>query len=266
LEQLKRDFCDLNRDQEFDILSFEFEMLSSDQVARSVSGKIDKSTKELYSANQNVIGDDEYAAIKETANSMKRYPIFYVDESGTTDEIYQTVLEFAAFRKLKEQDKGLVITLDHALLCRGKQGDSDKKIIDDLSKTMVRLKKHFDAEGMKVLILLVSQLNREIESPDRLMNPKLHFPGRNDIFGSSSLFFASDYVFIIHKPASIPTIVANGVGYGPHGYPLFNGEGPTKQAHIYLHIIKERFGNNVILQLLDNFKKSRIDEYIPENT
>ena len=260
LEQLKRDFCDLNKDQKFDVLSFEFEMLSTDQVARNVSGNLDVSTKHLYSADQNTITDAEYDHIGKVADKLKYYPIYYVDESGTPDEIYQTVMRFAEYRKLKENNKGLVVTIDHALLCRGKQGESEKSVIDSLCKTMIRLKKKFDAAGMKIIIIMVSQLNRDIESPDRVMNPKLHYPGRSDIFGSSAIFFASDYVFVIHKPASMEGLVALNSGYGPSGYPLNNKENPD-QAHIYLHILKERFGSNAILLLLDNFKRSRIDEY-----
>lgn len=235
-------------------------MLSSDQVARSVSGKLGLSTKELYSAGNEPLSDNQITDIQETAMSMNKYPIFYVDESGAPSEIFETVVEFANARDLRKENKGLVVTIDHALLCKGKQGEDEKTLVDKLCKTMIRLKKVFASRGMKILIIMVSQLNREIEKPDRVMNNKLHFPGRADIFGSSSIFFASDYVFVIHKPASMEGIVANKVGYGPNGYPLMNKYNP-EQAHIYLHIIKERFGDNVILQLLDNFKASRVEEY-----
>ena len=259
VEQLKRDFCDLNKDQKFSILSFEFEMLATDQIARNLSGRLGYSTKYLYSGEQNIVTDDEFREVQNAAYSIGHYPIYYVDESGSSDDIVDTVKEFAEKKNVQETGEGIIVTIDHVLLTKGKQTDNEKRIIDDLCKRCIELKKYFEARNINILILLVSQLNREIESPERRTNPKLHYPSRADIFAASSLFFASDYLFVIHRPASVDGITQK-EGYGPHKLPVYNPDN-NDQAMIYLHFLKERHGNPPILQLLDNFKNSRVDEY-----
>ena len=259
VEQLKRDFCDLNKDQKFSVLSFEFEMLATDQVARSLSGKTGKSTKYLFSGEKNTVTDDEYREIENTSYKMRSYPIYYVDETGTPEEIEATIKAYAEMKKLNENGEGLVVTIDHVLLTKGKQTDNEKRIIDQLCKKCIEIKKWFEAQGMNIIIVLVSQLNREIEGPERRTNPKLHFPNRADIFAASSLFFASDYLFVIHKPASVDGITRK-EGYGPNGLPVFNPQN-DQQPMIYMHVLKERHGEPCILQLLDSFRESRVDEY-----
>src|SRR5690606_12039496 len=130
-----------------------------------------------------------------------------------------------------------------------KQSDNEKSVIDSLCKECIALKKHFESLGVNILILMVSQLNREIETAERQTNNKLHYPNRSDIFAASSLFFASDYVFVIHKPASMDGI-SKAEGYGPSGLPIFNPQNKD-QAMVYLHVLKERHGEPCILQLLD---------------
>lgn len=262
VEQLKRDFCDMNEDQKFSILSFEFEMLATDQVARSISGKTGKSTKYLYSGERNTITDSEFRDIENVTYSMRDYPIYYVDQSGTPDEIEETIKRYVELKKLKENKEGLVVTIDHVLLTKGKQTDNEKGIIDQLCKKMIEVKKWFEAQDMNIIIVLVSQLNREIDQPERRTNPKLHYPNRTDIFAASSLFFASDYLFVIHKPASIDGITKR-EGYGANKLPVFNPQNED-QPMIYMHVLKERHGQPCILQLLDNFRESRIDEYFSD--
>jgi replicative DNA helicase len=179
VEQIKREFCDLNGSQSFDILSFEFEMLATDQIARNVSGKTGYSTKYIYSAEKNKVTEDEINTISYEANKLKTYPIYYVDETGTPDEIYYTVLNFVEEKGLRESKKGLVLTIDHVLLTKGKEGESEKHIIDTLCKKMIQLKKYFEANDMKIIIIMVSQLNRDIETGERVLNNKLHYPTRS---------------------------------------------------------------------------------------
>jgi len=262
-EQLKRDFVDCNPNENFDILSFEFEMLSKDQVARNLSGKLNLSTKYLYSGEDNMIDDEEFERIKSASSFLKNYPIYYVDEIGTVNDISKTILKFINDHELLSRKRGLIITIDHVLLTKGKQGEAEKSIIDDLAHTCVALKKLLDSAGLRVLIILLSQLNRNIESSERVLNPMLHYPTKNDIFGASSLYHSSDYVLITHKPAIIDGIKEY---YGPpkgpftKGLPVYNPAN-TEQPMVYWHLIKERFGNPKILMMLDEFKNSKVSEF-----
>lgn len=259
-EQWKREFIENNPD-DFKILSFEFEMLAVDQILRNLSAKTAYSVKDLQIKGKDIT-QQEFDAIIKLAHTFKYFPIYYVDNSGTVDDIESTIYDFYQ-EECRQDDLGLVVTLDHVLLTMGKQGESEKAIIDSLYKRCIKIKKHFESLGHRIIFVLVSQLNRDIETPERSLNPALHYPTKNDLFGASSIYHTSDYVIITHKPVNI-----NGIGnyYGlpvegfPKGLPTMNPKSP-QQPMIYWHIIKARGDDISTLMMVDNFKESRIDEY-----
>lgn len=259
VEQWKRDFVDLNKDQDFVILSFEFEMLATDQIARNLSGKLEISTKKLFGA-EDPLSDTELETIRVTAKSLGEYPIYYIDKIGTVEEIKETIIQFTKDQQLKALNKGLVVTLDHVLLTHGKQGEAERNILQSLYATCIDLKKSYDHEEMKIMFILLSQLNREIEDKERILNPKLHFPQRADVFGSSAIFYSSDYVIVSHNPANLG-ITAYGVSDKfPQGLPVKDPNG-TNHNMIYWHVLKNRGGEPAVLMMVEDFKHSRIIDY-----
>ena len=75
----------------------------------------------------------------------------------------------------------------------------------------------------------------------------LHYPTRSDIFGSDSLFQASDIVMVLHRPELLGLIK-----YGIKNLPVTN--------MIYLHLLKQREGEPKILSFKNNLKFNSIDE------
>lgn len=263
MEQLKRDLIANNPKQDFDILSYDMEMPGTDQVARNVTGLMEKDLRWLYSIN-GTRTESELKTVKSAINNIKKKPIFIVDKAGTVQEIKSTTIDFIVTRKLASRNRGLIVTLDHTLLTKGKSGDNEKAIVDDLYKMFVELKQECISMGVRIIIIVLSQLNRDIESKERVLNPLLHYPTKNDIFASSSVYYCSDYVLISHKPSLI-----NGIEqyYGPprgsdypQGLPVYNPENPT-QAMVYWHLIKNRFGEPVTIPMLDMFQFAKIVEY-----
>jgi replicative DNA helicase len=263
-EQFKRDFVDLNPDVKFKILSFEFEMLAMDQVARSVSGKTGISTRKLYSGQNFKIGDAQLAEIEEHAKSVSDYPIYTVDNLCTVAEIQNTILSFVHNEEIDKNEKKLVITIDHLLLTKGRQGQQEKQVIDDLCKMLIGMKKILkEMYGIDVIIIMLSQLNRDIESMERVMNPKVHYPTKNDLFGSSYIYQASDYVLVSHNPSEIEGIDRYGPPRGteyPLGLPKLNPN-DKNQPMIYWHLIKSRFGQKEIMMMIGKFAESKIVDY-----
>lgn len=262
LEQLKRNLVLLNPNENFEILSFEFEMLAQDQVSRSISGRVDKSTKELFSANDYVISDEEMKEIREVAQQMHKFPVYYIDTVGTVSEIKATIVNFYQQRQLAKYNKSLVVTLDHTLLTKGRLNQGEKQKVDELMQSLVHLKKSLVSDGVKVLFVVLSQLNRELEKPERINNSNLHFPNRNDIFAASSVYYCSDYVIITHKPALIDGINSYGppTEKHPNGLPIFNPLNPS-QPMIYWHLIKGRFSDIGIIPMVDELSRSKISEF-----
>lgn len=257
----------MNPEQKFKVLSFEFEMLGQDQALRNISGKLEKSTKYILSAENNKVSDNEMRQVEHALETYASYPIYFVDQIGTVDEVVQTVDEFAQNEQLLEKGERLIVTIDHVLLTKGLQGQDEKMIIDSLMHACVSMKKRYAAMGIPILIIVLGQLNRNIETPERVLNPQLHYPTKNDIFGASSMYYSSDYVLITHKPAVVDGIKSyygpSRVGY-PNGLPVFNPYS-EEQAMVYWHLIKERFGNPKIMMMTDEFKYSRVGEFEPMN-
>lgn len=241
-------------------------MPSNDQIARNVSGVLDVDLRWLYSLKQyGKRTENDLHKIKKAVDQIGKDPIYLVDRAGTVPEIRNTIMDFAVTRKLAERKRGLVVTLDHTLLTKGQRGDNEKAIVDELSKMFVELKKECIDMGVKIIIIMLSQLNRDIESKDRVTNPLLHYPTKNDIFAASSVFYCSDYVLISHKPS-----IVNGIQqfYGPprtprypQGLPVYNPYEPS-QAMVYWHLIKCRFGDNITIPMLDLFKYGKVKEFI----
>jgi replicative DNA helicase len=247
---LETDLFDLNTNEKFVVLNFNYEMLASKQVGRKLSYKLKRTTSELYSSSNTdenyKVSDVDFEEILKHADKIKQYPIYYVDSPGSVENMRNTIIAFQSLEEMK--NKWLIVILDHTLLTKGKQGESEREIISDLQKMFMERKKHG-----KITILQLSQMNREIEDKDRINNPNLHYPMRRDIFGSDSLFQTSDYVIVLHRPEILGI-----VDYGPDKLPVKN--------RIYMHFLKNREGEPKVLSFENNLKYNRIDEVEPYNT
>lgn len=240
---LETDLFDLNPDQEFVVLNFSYEMLGYRSIGRKLSYKARRTTTELYNGDpdKRTITDEEFNTLLKYGDSIRQYPIYYVDSPGTVDQMRNTIEHF---RMTVAKGKWLVIILDHSLLVRGKVGESERETLTNLQKLFMEVKK-----WGRVSIIQLSQLNRNIESPERISNPVLHYPKRSDIMASDSLFHASDYVMVIHRPETLQIEENN---YGPSNLPV--------KDLVYLHILKNRDGEAKILVFKNNLKYNSIEE------
>ena len=246
LNSLENDLFDCNPDAEFVVLSFNFEMLSSKQVGRKLSYRLQKTTQQLYSGLTNYrLSNEEIQQINTEADKIKKYPIYYVDLPGNVDQIRETVLEFMKLDFVK--GKWLIVMLDHALLTRGKSGEKERETLANLQYMFMEIKKY-----AKNTVIQLSQMNREIESVERMNNPSMHFPTRRDIFGSEALFQAADYVIVLHRPELLQL-----KSYGIGNWPVAN--------MIYLHFLKNREGELKILSFINNLKYNSVEEYDPKS-
>lgn len=221
VNSLETDLFDLNPNANFVVLSFNYEMLSSRQVGRKLSSKLDKTTRELYSGDiDNKLDNGDLNKVMETVEDIKKYDVYYVDVPGTVEDIRRTIMSFSEEEFVK--GKWLIIILDHTLLTKGKTGSSERETLFDLERMFMEIKKY-----SRNTIIQISQMNRDIEDKDRISNSSMHFPMRKDIFGGDSIFQASDYVMVIHRPELLGIRV-----YGLSAWPTEN--------YIYLHLLKKK--------------------------
>jgi replicative DNA helicase len=246
-DELETALIDLNPHEKFAVLSFNWEMVSSRRVIRKFSSKMERSVKQLLSADNNTINADEMREIGEHAGVVYKYPIYYVDAPGSPDEVYETFIQFKN-QMAKEGVTKIVIFLDHTILTRGASGQKQNAVLADLQNVFVRIKKQgAESKEWSSIIIQLTQLNREIEKQDRVMSLEGHFPKRSDIFGGDSVYQASDYVMISHRPELL--YIAE---YGPKAWPT--------EGFLYWHLIKSRDGEPKILQMINNLKYNRVDE------
>ena len=246
LNSLETDLFECNPDVDFVVLSFNFEMLSSRQVGRKLSNVLNKTTQELYSGlTTEKLSQKDMEAAKKATEKIKKLPIYYVDLPGTVDEIRETILEFSKLEFVK--NKWLIITLDHTLLTKGRAGEKEREILANLQYMFMEIKKF-----AKNTVIQLSQMNREIESVDRLNNPSMHFPTRRDIFGGESVFQASDYVIVLHRPELLLL-----KAYGPANWLVAN--------RVYMHFLKNREGELKVLTFTNDLKYNRINDYDPNS-
>ena len=241
---LESDLIDLNSNQDVVVLNFSFEMLSSRQVGRKLSSKLRQTTAQLYSSSSD-LDNTLLKEVEETSQQIKSYPIYYVDTPGTVADIASTI---DYFYENKAKGKKFVIILDHTLLVEGQNRESALQVISDLQKLFIRVKKFPDTT-----IIQLSQMNRNIENPERINNPSMHYPMRSDISSADTIFHASDYVICIHRPELL-----NIQSYGPNRLPV--------RDKVYLHILKNRdAGECSILEFDNDLKYNNLIETIRED-
>ena len=234
---LETDLIDLNPDREIVVLSFNFEMIASRQVGRKLSYKLKETTSTLYSA-VNSVDDQTLKKVKVEAEKIKKYPVYYIDTPATVEKIGETI-EY--FYNIVAKGKWLVIILDHTLLVNG-EGKDERSTVIDLQKLFMQVKKK-----PNVSIIQISQMNRNIEQPERITNPASHYPMRSDLSTSDFIYQSSDYIIILHRPELLGI-----TEYGPFRQPV--------KDVVYLHLIKNREGELKILKFINELKYNNLIE------
>lgn len=215
---LAADLIDYNPKENIIVLVFSLEMVGFRQIGRMLSNKLRKTTSYLYSSQED-LDNTTYEQVVNVSNQIRNYPIFFVDDPGTPEQVDETIQNFYN-KYVKGQNKHFVIMYDHTLLT--KRIGSTIETLSALQEVFIRTKKL-----PLTSVIQLSQMNRRIEEPERINNPASHYPMRSDLSSSDSIFQASDYVLVIHRPEIL------GIQeYGPNRLPTYN--------KVYIHILKNR--------------------------
>lgn len=218
VNSLTTDIIDLNPTEEIVILNFSLEMVGFRQVGRTLSNKLRKTTSTLYSSETD-LDDETFRKVIAVSNQLKEYPIYFVDNPGTPSEVEKTIRNFYD-TYVKGTKKHFIIVYDHTLLT--KQVGSVIETTSELERVFIQAKK-FPLTS----VVQIAQMNRNIESSERINNPSSHYPMRSDLSSSDAMFQASDYVLVMHRPE-----ILNIQEYGPNRLPT--------QNKVYMHMLKNR--------------------------
>ena len=218
VNELTTDVIDLNPNEDIIILSFSLEMVGFRQVGRTLSNKLRKTTSTLYSSETD-LDDNTFKEVIRVSNQLKEYPIYFVDNPGTPEDVRRIINEFY-FTYVKDTGKHFLIVYDHTLLT--KQVGSVIETTAELERVFIQAKK-FPLTS----VVQIAQMNRNIEASERINNPLSHYPMRSDLSSSDAMFQASDYVLVMHRPE-----ILNIQEYGPNHLPT--------QNKVYMHMLKNR--------------------------
>lgn len=212
------DVIDLNESEDIIVLNFSLEMVGFRQVGRTLSNKLRKTTSALYSSEKD-LDDNTFRMVVSVTNKLKEYPIYFVDSPTTPTQVKDIIMQFYE-TYVKDTNKHFIIVYDHALLT--KQVGSVLETISELERVFIQVKKL-----PMTSVIQLAQMNRNIESSERINNSMSHYPMRSDLSSSDAIFQASDYVCVIHRPE-----ILNIQEYGPNHLPTSN--------KVYIHMLKNR--------------------------
>ena len=215
---IQTDIIDLNPNEDIIVLTFSLEMVGFRQVGRTLSNKLRRTTSTLYSSEAD-LDESTFKDVINVSNQLKKYPIYFVDNPSTPTQV-NNIIRWFYDKYVKNTNKHFVIIYDHALLT--KQEGSTIETISELERVFIQAKKL-----PLTSVIQLAQMNRNIEQPERINNPLSHYPMRSDLSSSDSIFQASDYVLVIHRPE-----ILNIQEYGPNHLPVNN--------KVYLHMLKNR--------------------------
>lgn len=244
---ISRQLQELNQDQDFSVLHFQFEMLSRNIAAREFAGTTKLPLRYLLSSGDPEfppLSNADFEKLKDYTRGQQNRKEYIVDTALTVYEMTKVIEAF--YDKYK---KPFVVTLDHTLLVKRSPNEkTHKETLDNLCSVMVETKKKYP-----MIWIVLTQLNRDIDDSDRQIPGKLsNYPTDHDIYGSDSFQHGADVVIAYNRPAKYSL-----KWYGPDKYII------DDKNLIAAHVIKAREGTPSIIWFKADYSTMTFNE-IPE--
>ena len=226
LGQISREIIPLNKEQDFNILQFQFEMHGMMLAAREFTSASKIPLIDLYSKGGKPLDEDILHRLKRYVQKQEYRNDYIIDKSMSVMQMADTLDNFWLKHK-----KPFVCTIDHATLVKKSASDkTEKDTIDNLYYMLMEKKKKYPC-----MFLVLAHLNRTIESAERQKPGNLaNYPCDNDIYGSDGLQKCSDIQLAFNKPSKYSLGL-----YGPHKYILTEAD----KNLLACHVLKDRNGH-----------------------
>jgi replicative DNA helicase len=229
---LTRELQRLNPEQDFAVLHFQFEMLGRNLALRELSSANKLNIRYLQSSGDDgmpPISESDMLKLQSYIASQSTRQDYVIDKAMTVSEMRKAIIDF--YYEIK---KPFVITLDHTLLVKQSGTETNRQTtLQNLATMMTEMK-----NALPVTFLVLTQLNREIDDPERQRPGNLsNYPTEADVFGSDYLLQCPDVMIAYNRPAKYNLNL-----YGPLKYMLT----PADKYLLAMHILKNRFGETGI--------------------
>jgi hypothetical protein len=186
------------------------------------------------------MSDEDLEAARKYCGENKHREIYTYEKPLTVQGMQEKI-----FRFFELQQKPVLITLDHSLLIKKSPAEKDR--IDSLYSLGDMLAQ--TRRQIPVAFIILSQLNREIESTERLKPGSIgNFVKDSDVFGADALLQYTDILVGINRPAKYGLNI-----YGPDKHPV-------DVNTLAVHFLKVRNGEPCLTMFKADFAKSRIHQ------
>ena len=193
-DQIIRESFVLNPHDDFRVLEFQFEMVGRNSAIREFTSVTGKPYKELTSANGGKLSDAVLNQCYEYAKTRVKYPVDVISTTLTVNQMREQVDMYMDAHKGKKT----IITLDHTLLVKRAPYQKDRlDMLFELGEFFTQCKRDYPC-----LFIVLSQLNRNVEDPERAVDGKYgNYITEQDIFGSDAMLQHADTLIGVNRPA-----------------------------------------------------------------
>ena len=240
-DQIIRESFDLNPNDNFRILEFQFEMVGRTSAIREFSSLTGKTYKELCSAGS-VLTTDVINQCFEYAKTRVKNPVDIISTPMTVNQMREQVDMYMNEHKGQKT----MITLDHTILVKRAPYQNNRlDMLFELGEFFTQCKRDYPC-----LFIALSQLNRNIDNPDRAIDGKYgNYILESDIFGSDAMLQHADTLVGINRPAKQKIRY-----YGPDRYVI------QDDRTLVLHFLKARNGDARMSFFKAEFEKMQVSE------
>jgi replicative DNA helicase len=242
-DQIIRESFALNPHDKFRVLEFQFEMVGRTSAIREFSSMTGKTYKELCSAGSTLQPDVLNKCLMYARERVKN-PVDIISTPLTVNQMREQVDMYMTLHKGAKT----IITLDHTMLVkRAPYQNNTLDMMFELGEFFTQCKRDYPC-----LFISLSQLNRNIDSPDRAIDGKYgNYILESDIFGSDAMLQHADMLIGINRPAKQKIRY-----YGPDRYII------EDDKTLVLHFLKARNGDARMSFFKAKFEQMKIEEML----
>ena len=239
-DQIIRESFILNPAEDFRVLEFSFEMVGRTTALREFSSLTGKTYKELCSAGTK-LSKDTFVACHQYSKNRIKSPVDQITTPMTVNQMRDQVDIY-----MNTHQKKTIITLDHSILVKRAPYQNNRlDMLFELGEFFTEMKRKYPC-----MFICLSQLNRNIDNPERATNGKYgNYVLESDIFGSDAMLQHADTLIGINRPAKQKIRY-----YGPDRYIIEN------DRTLVLHFLKARNGDTRMSFFKAQFERMQITE------
>jgi hypothetical protein len=238
------------------VLEFQMEMVARTSKVREFSSVLGKTYKNICSAGGHTLTSEEFEKLKDhskKAIGIDKHPVDIIEKSVTVETFKKIVEEYMDKYAVVAEDgtktyTKTLITADHSILFQqGSNERSKTEMLYNLGEACTELKRKYP-----IIILMLSQLGRDIERPERNEDGKYgNYILDTDIFGGDALLQHADMLVGMNCPAKKFINY-----YGPERYII------DDDSVLIWHFLKCRSGDTRMSFMRAAFDKMEVQEML----